>query len=492
MQLWNVDKRAEVYVKNTGKRYIPIVIADDADSVNDANVEVQDIEPPTSRTWDYYRQQIQEWNRQLPPDPQAAGVTDEPLPGSEPTRPILPPTPLPKPVTIALLRTMRIPRRYYPALTACTTDADLVAAVIDHDVPGAVVSRVFDQVAEPDLVNVIHQPRKQIKDVEDLQRFYDHDLIDLQVSLDPSQKQLAKTVRNSGGPWLITGAPGSGKSTVLLDIALDIYREAIQEGRAPRILFTTFTNALVVTTEKLLDRIHPGPRPGFNVRTTDSVTDELMQRSGESRMRKVNKSLLKVLQPIAEEILQPEHYQPSLLNNGRQSLSSADSVVGMEPLANLTWNYLLEEIEELIVGRNMSDFEDYLTEPRSGRRVSLSDVQRRRIWDISIAFSRELDRVNWTSYARRRQRVAQLLAEGHLHDRYDAVFVDEAQDLQPNVIRTLVELARSDDGSVRHLYLSADGNQTIYGSSYSWVSIHPDLRLQGRTRRLNTNHRSTR
>ncbi|CAA9255819.1 MAG: putative DNA helicase, partial [uncultured Chloroflexia bacterium] len=492
VHLWNVDDRDEVYVKNTEKGYVPIPITDDGDSLDDSDVEVQDIEPSTPRTRDYYRQQICEWSQQGQPEPQAASVTDEPYAGSEPTRPKPSPTPLPKPVTVTLLRRMRIPRRYYLALTACTTDADLVTAVTDHDVPGDVVSRVFDQVAEPDLVNVIYQPRKQIKEVEDLQRFYDHDVIDLQVALDPAQKQIAKTVLNSGGPWLITGAPGSGKSTVLLDIALDMYRDATQEGREPRILFTTFTNALVATTEKLLDRIHPGPRPRFNVRTTDSVVAELMEKAGETWTRKENETLQGLLRPVVQKIYQEQYVQRSLLDHDRQNHSLHGTVIGMEPLTNMTWKYLLEEIEEVIVGRDMSEQEDYLTEPRAGRRVSLGDVQRDRVWDISNAFTRELSRRGWTSYARRRQRVAKLLSEGQLQDRYDAVFVDEAQDLQPNVIRMLVELARSDDGTVRDLYLSADGNQTIYGSSYSWISIHPDLRLQGRTRRLNTNHRSTR
>jgi superfamily I DNA/RNA helicase len=140
----------------------------------------------------------------------------------------------------------------------------------------------------------------------------------------------------------------------------------------------------------------------------------------------------------------------------------------------------------------VTEKEDYLTSPRTGRKVGLTDTQRYRIWDIHSALTRELDVRGWTTHSRNRQRAAELLASRKVTFRFDAVFVDEAQDLQPSAIRLLVELAKSAEGQVVRLSIAADANQTIYGSGMSWISIHPDLKLQGRSRSLRVNYRSTR
>lgn len=82
--------------------------------------------------------------------------------------------------------------------------------------------------------------------------------------------------------------------------------------------------------------------------------------------------------------------------------------------------------------------------------------------------------------------------DDHSMPNYDAIFVDEAQDLPPNIIHLLVELSRTDDGRVERLFLSADADQTIYGSGQAWIGIHPDLLLTGRSQTLRKNYRCTR
>lgn len=71
---------------------------------------------------------------------------------------------------------------------------------------------------------------------------------------------------------------------------------------------------------------------------------------------------------------------------------------------------------------------------------------------------------------------------------YDAVVVDEAQDLQPSTLRMLAELCAHPG----RLFLTADANQSIYGAGFRWKDVHADLRFQGRTGVLKANHRSTR
>ena len=71
---------------------------------------------------------------------------------------------------------------------------------------------------------------------------------------------------------------------------------------------------------------------------------------------------------------------------------------------------------------------------------------------------------------------------------YDYVFVDEAQDLPPVAIRMCVTLAKDK----RNVFLTADRNQSIYTSGFSWSEVHESLNMRGRSTILRRNHRTTR
>src|SRR2546421_10510230 len=71
---------------------------------------------------------------------------------------------------------------------------------------------------------------------------------------------------------------------------------------------------------------------------------------------------------------------------------------------------------------------------------------------------------------------------------YDAVVIDEAQDLDPSALRLLVQLCKQPN----RVFITADANQSIYGSGFNWADVHDDLRFQGRTAVLHANYRSTR
>ena len=70
---------------------------------------------------------------------------------------------------------------------------------------------------------------------------------------------------------------------------------------------------------------------------------------------------------------------------------------------------------------------------------------------------------------------------------FDAVVIDEAQDLDPSVLRMLIQLCRVGN----RLFITADANQSIYGSGFNWSDVHQDLKFQGRTSILRANYRST-
>jgi superfamily I DNA/RNA helicase len=93
----------------------------------------------------------------------------------------------------------------------------------------------------------------------------------------------------------------------------------------------------------------------------------------------------------------------------------------------------------------------------------------------------------WT-WSRVRRRGAELVGSGAVQPRYDAVVVDEAQDLDATALRVLVGLCNAPD----RIFVTADANQSIYGSGFRWTDVHADLRFQGRTGVLRKNYRTTR
>jgi superfamily I DNA/RNA helicase len=80
-----------------------------------------------------------------------------------------------------------------------------------------------------------------------------------------------------------------------------------------------------------------------------------------------------------------------------------------------------------------------------------------------------------------------LAASSELAYSYDGVIVDEAQDLDPSALHMLVTLCKSP----KRLLITADANQSIYGSVFSWTDVHESLKFSGRASVLRANYRST-
>jgi superfamily I DNA/RNA helicase len=158
-----------------------------------------------------------------------------------------------------------------------------------------------------------------------------------------------------------------------------------------------------------------------------------------------------------------------------------------QTIERLAPDYLLEEIGSVIEARDLKTLDDYLTAPRAGRRVPLNATQRAAVWRLHEALGRALARRNQPTWEQLRRRAATFVRDGQWVERFDGVIVDEAQDLNPTVLRLLVDVCRSPD----RLFITADANQSIYGSGFRWTDVHKDLDFRGRTGILRRNYRST-
>lgn len=375
-----------------------------------------------------------------------------------------------RPIDDELLERLRVPTQYRAALHGLATFDELAAA----HVPEPVKALLLDAVLEPNYEQVLQQPDLITGDPSDLLKFAEGELLGFLLRLDPDQERFVDWALSGSGPTLVKGGPGTGKSTIALYRARSILHLLRQQGvECPRILFTTYTAALTAASEQLLKKLLGDDAALVDVRTADSVAHRLVSAS-EGKLRILDSKDL-----------------PGLLKDAMSGVQiEGNALVRRKQLATLdklSQEYLLEEITQVIEARALSSLTEYLGTPRAGRKVRLTEVQRGAVWRVYEAFDRLLKRRGVWTWGRIRRRGAEL-AHDPTARRYDAVIVDEAQDLDATVLRMLVGLCTAPD----RIFVTADANQSIYGSGFRWTDVHADLRFQGRTGVLRKNYRTTR
>ncbi|HEX2915471.1 MAG TPA: UvrD-helicase domain-containing protein [Chloroflexia bacterium] len=383
-------------------------------------------------------------------------------------------TKLPEPITAELLHNLHVPAECHTRLLRVETREELLSC---PGVPDEILLRIDEYLFERPLVEVQRQPDFLLNDVSDLLRFKEGELLTFLLKLSPEQEKVVGWGMRSSGPTLVKGGPGTGKSTVALYRAQAIIEALQKQGAAaPRLLFTTYTNALVKSSRQLLSQLL-GPKAKYvEVLTADSLIYSILNAAGEKPNYAANDVLREMLQKARAEALN------RLEGNSLQKLAQE------EALTRLSDSYLQEEILSVIVGRQLSSLDDYLKASRSGRKVALNSLQRKAVWKVSEALNELLNRSGLSTFSHARDLAQGLLESSLPLEPYDAVIVDEAQDMEPSVLRILVAVCKTPGG----LYLTADANQSIYGSGFNWSDVHTTLKFQGRTAILKANYRSTR
>lgn len=378
-------------------------------------------------------------------------------------------TALPEPITVELLTRLRIPEQYHTRLTLVQTREGI------YDCPGVPEEYllILDEVMfEKPLEEVMQQPDFIANDVSDLLKFKEGSLLSFLLKLDPEQEKFVTWSLDSKGPTMVKGGPGTGKSTVAL-YRVRALMESMQPDSTPRILFTTYTNALVSYSRQLLSQLLGSKVANVEVRTADSLVHAIVK----SRFGNIH-----LISPDLEKDILQQAIDKTVFGDGSLARRSH-----MDLITRLGTEYLLEEIAEVIEARGTSTLDDYLACPRRGRRIPLNANQRTAVWQIRETFVRHMAKVKATTWAMLRHQAAQIVKEGGGPEQYDAVVVDEAQDLDPVSLGMLANLCKDPS----RLFVTADANQSIYKNGFSWSDVHESLHFRGRTGVLKTNHRST-
>src|SRR6266702_5178742 len=379
---------------------------------------------------------------------------------------------LPEPITEDLLTNLRVPKECHARLLPISTEEDLLDC---PGVPEDYLLKIDEYMFERPLVQVVQQPDYVLQHVDDLLRFKEGELLGFLLKLSPEQEKYVNWGMNASGPTLLKGGPGTGKSTIALYRVRSLVQELRKKGRNDfRILFTTYTNALVKSSQQQLQQLLGEDVRYVEVQTADSITMMVLKQAGEMP-RFVDHGELNYLLRQAINVAQFE-------GNALQKRAQRQAV------ERRTTDYLHQEINQVIVARQLSSLEAYLAAPRPGRRVRLNALQRTGVWRVYEALQRTLQQRGKETWQQARARAEAYVAEGRVLPRYDAVVIDEAQDLDPSALRLLVRLCHH----AHRIFITADANQSIYGSGFNWSNVHEQLKFQGRTSILRVNYRSTR
>lgn len=159
-----------------------------------------------------------------------------------------------------------------------------------------------------------------------------------------------------------------------------------------------------------------------------------------------------------------------------------------QAIERLGYTYVQEEIHKILIARKIATYADYLTAHRPGRKIRLKDIEKQAIWRLYQAYLEQLKKVGIETWEQARVRAEELAISDIDYKNYDAVVVDEAQDLDPALLHLLIDLCKMPS----RFFITADANQSIYGSGFNWSDVHESLKFQGRTSILRANFRSTR
>ncbi len=380
--------------------------------------------------------------------------------------------PLPEPITSGLLKSLGISKAYHQRLLQIRDEDGLLGCPGIED---GVLIQLHDYLFQRPLLQVMQQPNLVLNEVDDLLRYKEGELLAFLLQLSPEQERYANWPLNASGPTLVKGGPGTGKSTV----ALYRIRSLLQQWRntsheAPRILFTTYTNALIKSSEQLLQQLLGSDAHYVTVQTADKLAHDMLYQSDQLKEIIGPDELHRVLQRAIQET----PLEGNLLRQEAQQ----------QTLEKMGGEYLLQEIVSVIVARQIKSLEDYLSVARAGRKLPLNATQRTLIWKIYERWHALMLATGKETRQQRRVRAEILVKHNPFFASYDAVVIDEAQDLDPSALRMLLQLCKAPN----RLFVTADANQSIYGSGFTWSDVHQSLKFQGRTSILHANYRSTR
>lgn len=268
--------------------------------------------------------------------------------------------------------------------------------------------------------------------------------------LHPSQRYLSEG--DFHGPVKVTGAAGTGKTVVAVHRA----RRLSRQGK--RVLLTTFSRRL---------------REDIARRATALCSTEERSRITISTVHRQALTTLNAVRPRARG--ENSGYTRRVLEENLP-----------EPL-NYSKQFLVEEWQHVVKQQGILSLDEYRDATRVGRGTPLGPSDRERVWELFAPALEELLNANLLPWSIVCRKAREAVEAGTVESSYDAVVIDEVQDLNVQEIRFLAAMVPQ--GS-NNLMLIGDAGQRIYPGGFSLRSL--GIETRGRSRTLNINYRTTR
>ena len=348
-------------------------------------------------------------------------------------------------------------------LQQCSTESQLLNCGVSQELLDRIIYALWPRSID----RAVNEPKRVLDSRQGLEEAVDgtRPLESFLLALDEVQRPVVERfARHPTGPRIVKGGPGTGKSTVALYCLQSLVRPdqtgMFSSSSPPRILFTTYTRALVAASRHLLGEL------GVDADSVDfHNVDFLAKHHAKSSWAN---PIYRARDPVWKDIV-------------RKVLRDMQGRIEGFSWTDDDSKFLFDEIDLVIVGRRITSLNEYLGIKRVGRGRQIGRRQRRHVWEFAVAAWQELKE-------RERCLRAHLFvdAENTADPTYDYIFIDEAQDLFPVAIRMCVKLAKD----ARKVFLTADRNQSIYNPGFSWSEVHESLNMQGRSTILRRNHRT--
>ncbi len=276
--------------------------------------------------------------------------------------------------------------------------------------------------------------------------------------LHPTQRKLVQA--KFAGPSKITGAAGTGKTVVGLHRA----HRLASDGK--RVLMTSYVKTLCQNNARQLAILQSGA---------------IIKEEGGPAATKV------VCNTVHAEALHlAKKLEPRIKPIPADKIAPLISRFHSRGDASISIGFLETEWHGVIEPQGIFTWEEYRGATRYGRGKPLTVKQRKSCWQVFEAVREAMASAGQVTWAGICKVAREGLEAGKIDSPYDAVIVDEVQDLQVQEILFLNALAKDSPGE---LMLLGDAGQRIYPGGFSLKKL--GINTVGRSHILRINYRTT-
>tara|TARA_B100001250_G_scaffold335826_1_gene302136 strand:- start:312 stop:2576 length:2265 start_codon:yes stop_codon:yes gene_type:complete len=328
---------------------------------------------------------------------------------------------------------------------------------------------------------------------------------DLNILLSPEQMDAVNFAFDEAGPVLIRGGAGTGKSLIAQHRAKAYINHIGQPlFGPPKILFTTFTHGLRTISENSLEKILGDERG----KVSCEVIDTVITRTYKESLNLIKpKGISKIInEKIRKKNLDKYHGKlcqecqgviANIFQKSAEELNGDLTNEELDRLRKIGAYYLGQEIESIIYGHRLSSLREYFDFDRRGRKQRMGTDLRTLVWKLKEEVETRLSEMGKMTFAQLHAETSQILRNiSQLNANldwlkslttYDAIVVDEGQDLSPVTLSILTKLVPHPN----RLFVVADSTQAIFRSGSTNIEGYENLNFRGRVRVLEQGFRTT-